>query len=205
MFRPRRLAGALVGLLRGGFLSESGWLRSVWEQRSVDKEGKPLPWMTYPVIAFLSPRLRPEFALFEYGAGGSTRWWSERVGSVVSCEHDPAWYAEVLEGLPANVTLRHVPLEGEAYARQVTQCGRSFDLVVIDGRDRVNCARHALSALSPVGVIVWDNSERTHYEDGYRLLMEAGFRRLDFHGMSPLNTYGSTTSIFYRAGNCLGI
>jgi hypothetical protein len=80
-----------------------------------------------------------------------------------------------------------------------------FDIVVIDGRDRVSCARNSLGALKPDGVIVWDNADREEYRPGYQFLESNGFRRLDFAGLGPLNAYQSTTAVFYRDSNCLGI
>ena len=80
-----------------------------------------------------------------------------------------------------------------------------FDCVVIDGRDRVNCARHALGALTAGGVIVWDNSDRDCYQEGFDFLRDHGFRRIDFWGLGPINAYPWCTSIFYRDGNCLGL
>jgi hypothetical protein len=36
-------------------------------------------------------------------------------------------------------------------------------------------------------------------------LGEMGFRRVEFRGPAPINTWESETSVFYRPGNCLGI
>jgi hypothetical protein len=77
--------------------------------------------------------------------------------------------------------------------------------VVIDGRQRVKCAHHAVPALNGSGVILWDNTERPEYREGTEFLKERGFRRVDFVGMAPINESASMTSIFYRDGNCLGL
>jgi hypothetical protein len=76
---------------------------------------------------------------------------------------------------------------------------------VIDGRDRVNCTKASLGALKPDGSIVFDNSDRSDYESGYSFLQANEFRRLDFWGMGPINSYGWCTSVFYRTQNCFGI
>jgi hypothetical protein len=80
-----------------------------------------------------------------------------------------------------------------------------FDVVVIDGRDRVRCVRAAVQALGREGVLVFDNSDRPEYEPGHRALRSAGFRRIDFVGMAPMIDYKTQTSICYRPDNCLGI
>lgn len=193
-------------LWRGGMLREEGWFRSIREQASIDAQGNPLPWITYSAIEFLAPRLKPHMHVFEFGCGGSTRWWAERVERVVSCEHDRSWYERVAPQLPANVELHHVPLDppGE-YCRTAQRSGETFDLIVIDGRDRVNCALASLDSLKPDGVILWDNSDRPDYEQGYQALFERGFKKLEFRGMAPMVGIKNETGVFYRPDNCLGI
>ena len=39
-----------------GYLQESGWLNSMEKGEAVDKEGRPIPWITYPALDFLTPR-----------------------------------------------------------------------------------------------------------------------------------------------------
>ena len=82
---------------------------------------------------------------------------------------------------------------------------RKFDIIVVDGRRRNECAIQSLSSLSGVGVFVWDNSERVRYAEGQQALIAHGFRRIDFAGRGPQLTRRWQTSIFYRDGNCLGI
>jgi hypothetical protein len=77
--------------------------------------------------------------------------------------------------------------------------------VVIDGRDRVNCARNCVPALKPDGVVVWDNVERDEYAEGLRFLAESGFRRLDFAGMPPGLVEKTRTAVLYRAANVFGL
>lgn len=193
-------------LRQGGALREDGWFRSFREQASVDAQGLPIPWLTYPAINFLAPRLRPDMALFEFGCGGSTLWWASRVQKVVSCEHDRAWYERIAPKVPANVTLRHIELErGGEYCRAAAQSGELFDVLVVDGRDRVNCIHHSLAALKPEGVIIWDNSDRSEYEEGYQALFEKGFKKIAFKGMAPIIGVKNETGVFYRPENCLGI
>lgn len=193
--------------LRKAYLTKSGWVRSGWAQAPVDAEGNPLPWYTYPCIAFLEPRVRPEMCVFEYGSGHSTRWWAERVERVDAVEHDEAWMARVAGQLPANADLRLAPAGGDAYARSIVERDRRFDVVVIDGSDRNSCARACLDALADDGVVIWDNTEEPNvFGEGLEVLRRAGFRRLDFHGFGPLNMDGWCTSILYRPGaNCLQI
>jgi hypothetical protein len=213
---PRRVARfvlqrlgirSLVALRRGGALVQDGWFRSFDEGRPVDADGNPLPWITYGAIEFLSARVRADMNVFEYGSGWGTLWWAARVSRVTSCEHDPVWYDDMARRVPAKVTLIHEPLHGGdgAYARVAARWPGAFDIIVIDGRDRVRCARHSLAALKPSGVFVWDNTDRPRYAPGLSELADRGFRRIDFVGLFPGSTVKSRTSVLYRDGNVLGI
>jgi hypothetical protein len=184
-----------------GFLRDSGWLESY--RRKVPTSGNgPLPWFTYAAISFLEPRLKPSFSVFEYGAGFSTLWWASRVAAVNSCENDQAWLTRLEQQRPQNAQLFYEE-RGPAYWQKAAAF--SSDIIVIDGRDRVECARACLPGLRPTGVIVWDNSDRARYEPGYDRLKQEGFRRLDFSGPGPVNFTPWMTSVFYRDQNCLGI
>ena len=197
---------SLYSLRESGPLKEDGWFRSFSEQASIDAEGNPLPWITYPAIDFLKKRVTKEMSVFEYGAGGSTLWWASRVKDVVAVEHDRQWFDKVLKALPANVDLHHVKLEyGGAYCRTVAAYRERFDIVVVDGRDRVNCIKNCLTALKQRGVVILDNSERNEYTEGKKYLQHSGFRSIEFIGACPIVNLKSETSIFYRDNNILSI
>ena len=173
----------------------------------VDKGGGCYPsWYTYAPVSFLDGRIKEGMSVFEYGSGNSTVWWAARVSRVISCEHDEQWHTKIKIRLPDNVKYMHIDLVTSGdYSKAILQYDKKFDVIVIDGRDRVNCAKNSLCALNDSGVIVWDNSDRDKYQAGYDFLSENGFKRLDFSGLGPVNTYGWCTSIFYRLQNCLNI
>jgi predicted O-methyltransferase YrrM len=141
--------------------------------------------------------------VFEFGSGNSTLWWSDRVDHLVSCEHDRQWYDNLRDKLPQNTRYIHAALD--SYADEISNYENTFDIVVIDGRRRTECAKRCVPALRDSGVIVWDNSDREKYRTGYDYLLDNGFKRLDFGGMGPINTYEWSTSVFYRDDNCLNI
>lgn len=206
--RPRVGAELLSAwrLLRPrAYLRQQGWFDSVRRGGAVDAEGAPTPWFTYPALHFLAERVHPSWHVFEYGAGHSTLWWAARVSAVVSVENDHGWYERMRRRAPMNVELMRLPVEDGSYAAAIDAWPARFDVVVIDGRDRVACARHTLEALTPDGVVVWDNADRAEYAEGYRVLTDAGFRRLDFWGLGPVNGDAWCTAVFYRPRNCLGL
>jgi hypothetical protein len=196
--------GGSVQLYLDGALKQYGWFRSFHSKQSVDIDGNPLPWYTYPFILFLKPRLKPNFRVFEYGSGNSTRWYAARVERITAVEHDSAWIAQIKPKLLSNASVLERPL-GDSYVKSVQSAGALFHIIVVDGRNRVKCAKFASDFLTPDGVLILDNSERDWYQHAKDYLAEKGFRRLDFIGMAPIVGIETCTSVFYRDGNCLGI
>ena len=183
-----------------------GWLRSVKEGLPVDRAGNCIPWFTYPAISFLKTRVKSEMVVFEYGSGNSTLWFSNHVLNVTSCEHNIQWHNSFKRRIPSNVDYFYQELiYGGEYSRIIMKYEKKFDIIVIDGRDRVNCVKNSLGALKDTGVIIWDNTDREKYIKGCLYLTQNGFRRLDFVGIGPVNDYEWSTSIFYMDNNCLGI
>jgi len=209
-FRHNRFTSEWAALLalrkKTNYLKEVGWFRSFKQHLPIDIQEVTLPWYTYGAIDFLSKRINPDMAVFEYGSGNSTFWWASHVTRVVSCEHDRQWYDKLKPCLPNNVEYHHFEFKpsGE-YSKAILQYDHEFDVIVIDGKDRVLSAKNSLTALKGTGIIIWDNSDRDQYKDGYAWLIKNSFKQLDFSGMGPVNAYGWCTSIFYRSVNCLGI
>ena len=197
-----------LALRVGGALKEDGWFVSYRRMASIDIQGDPIPWFTYPAIAFIECRLKSNMNVFEYGSGASTLWWAKRVATVVSCEHDLLWYRKISAQLPGNATVKHVELDGKGrYASTIQNYGKEFDLIVIDGPERVACAVNSLSALKDSGVIIWDDSQRDSDEcaEGFRFLEAHAFKRIEFVGHKPIIPNKSETAIFYRPDNIFGI
>jgi hypothetical protein len=188
------------------YLRQSGWVQSARSGLPQNAAGESLPWLTYPAIRFLTERIRPRFRVFEYGSGQSTLWWSTRVAKVVACEHDISWYRYFSTQLPSNAQILYQELDyGGNYCRVAGNQPARFDLIVIDGRDQVNCARESVGALTLDGVLVWDNTEREKYRAGFSHLHSQGFRQIDFWGLGPCGYKEWCTTVFYRSDNCLGL
>lgn len=196
--------GGMFQLQLDSALREVGWFRSYRHKQSVDAQGKPLPWYTYPFIAFISERLKPDFNVFEYGSGNSTKWCAQRVKSITAVEHDQGWFNQITPQLPPNAKALYRE-QGDTYIQAIQEVGEKFNIVVVDGRNRVKCTLFAVNYLTPDGVIILDNSDRAHYLPAKEKLKKLGFRRLDFTGMTPIVGITTTTSVFYKDGNCLEI
>lgn len=139
--------------LYNGYLKDCGWNRSVKETASVDKYGEPIPWFTYPCLRFLEARLNKDLSLFEFGSGNSTLWFSKKMGRVFSVEHNLDWYRKlnILLRDSANVNYLYKDIFNGDYQNEILEHNIVFDIVVIDGRDRVNCCIKAIKALKDSG------------------------------------------------------
>lgn len=104
--------GCTVGELLSGF---PRWQRCLRKGASPLEDGSP--WLTFAAIRWLETILNRETEVFEYGCGGSTIFFHNRVRKVVAIEHDETWANRVREKLEAagshNVQLLHIPPERE--------------------------------------------------------------------------------------------
>lgn len=191
---------------KNGYLCKCGWLSSIKESIPIAHNGSPLPWVTYPYIDFIKGRLNKTMRVFEFGCGNSTLWYGKKVLSVVALEHDVHWFNKIKSISPKNVKLNHVDLtDGSKYSQFLSTLECKFDLIIIDGRDRVNCIKNSLDSLSDKGVIILDDSERDSYKEGKLFLYSKGFKELDFWGIAPGITFNKCTSVFFKLNNCLNI
>lgn len=189
------------------YLKDTGWLKSTKLNQSVSVENKPLPWLSFSFQKFLEGRVNSNLSILEYGSGNSTLWFSERVKNIISVEHDKSWYEFISNKLNSkpNIEYHFKDLENKEYEEFSNTLQNSFDIILIDGRKRVACAHNSLRLLKSNGVIIWDNSERPQYQQGIEDLLKAGFKKLDFWGLSASSYMNSCTSVLYKTDNCLGI
>ena len=203
--KPDRLK-ALLSYGHKGYLANIGWFTSFDNQQALDRDGEPLPWVTYSFIDFIKTRLNKDLTIFEYGSGSSTLFYAKRVKRVVSVEHDEAWFNKIVKSKPQNAEMIFSKLErGGEYSKKAATLGEKFDIIIVDGRDRVNCCINSIHALTPTGVIILDDSERKDYEEACVFLKKSGFKELPFTGISPGLFYLKATSVFYKTANCLHI
>lgn len=157
-----------------------------------------LPWWnvsaTREVEKHLSSRRSPR--VFEYGAGASTAWLARRAGTVVSVEHHPDWHERIspmVRGF-ANASLWQRDLAGESYVGAIDEAGGKFDLIVIDGRRRIDCLERAIPHLAAGGIILFDDSGRRRYRSGIK---GCGLKERRFFGRSYCVPYPDFSSILH--------
>lgn len=205
LLSPARVK-ALLSFGIKGYLSEIGWFKSFDSKSPVDAHSEPIPWVTYSFIDFIADRISKEHIIFEFGSGNSTFYYAKRALKVVSVEHDKSWFDKISASKPSNSEMIFCELKTAGdYCKMPVSMGQKFDIIIVDGRDRVNCCYQSLAALSESGVLVLDDSEREKYSDAIIFLKKEGFKELSFSGISPGLFYRKSTSVFYKANNCLGI
>ena len=203
--QPSRLK-SLLSFNQKGYLCDIGWFKAFDTKSPVDGEGNPIPWVTYSFIDFIKNRIKKQHTVFEFGSGNSTFFYAKSAGIVVSVEHDKEWFDKIVKDKPENSEMIFCELvRGGDYCHMPVKLEEKFDVIIVDGRDRVNCCKQAVDALTDEGVVVLDDSEREYYREGIDFLLKKGFKQLSFSGISPGLFYNKATSVFYRADNCLGI
>lgn len=206
LFKKPKLVRRMISHLYKGYFLEMGWINSFMEKRPVDREGRPIPWLTYSMLEFLDERLTGEMSVFEYGGGNSTLYFSSRVKEVTTVEHSRDWYEHLRRNVPENSSIIYCELEYDGkYSRTATDSERKYDIIVVDGRDRVNCAANAVNAVSDSGVIIFDDFERERYQAASELLKKNGFRQFNFWGFKPGLFDRVNTALFYRDANVFGL
>ncbi|MCI0377753.1 MAG: hypothetical protein L0215_09115 [Gemmataceae bacterium] len=167
------------------------------KQQSIDAAGAPLPWFTYPAIAYLGQIDLRDKMVFEFGAGHSSLYFARRAKQVLTVDNDSSWQARIVSQAPPNL---HVLLRTteKAYVQTLAETGQTWDIIVIDGRWRRRCADAAVQALSQTGMIVLDNAD--WYPNTAQTLRTADLLQVDFTGLGPVNYYQWTTSFFLRRG-----
>lgn len=195
------IPGYLKAQLRNFYILafDYGQLKTIKNWECIDRWGNPIPWYTYPAIEFLNSLNFSNKSVFEYGGGNSTLWWAKKVLNIVSVEHDPEWFAKIESKLQVNY--RNVKLilerDKDSYINTILKSDLKFDVVVIDGRWRGDCAKVIGEKLNfkEGFMIILDNSD--WYPKTTKYIREKyDTIQVDFHGFGSINSYTWTTSIF---------
>jgi len=181
---------------------ELGQWRSIKEKMAVNANGKPIPWYTYPAIEYLAGFDFKNCNVFEFGSGNSSLYWSERSLSVCSVEDNFEWYKIVESMRCSNQIVLHRADE-DSYVRALSEQGKLFEIIVVDGNFRKPCVIEAIKNLAKGGMIVLDNSDRIIEKECGQLLRNQGFMQMDFSGFGPINGYCWSTSIFIETPSFL--
>jgi hypothetical protein len=224
LFDPLYLFYLLIGDLKSWRYFPK-WFSSFRPGRSFIGEAKP--WIPFEATNWLEHYLKPHMQVFEYGSGGSTIFFAERVAEVFSIEHDQKWHTLVSRALArrgiTNCTYQlHEPIPiAESFSVPLAPAPPSaplaidelqtsrfiyddyyagttlheyvetidvhpdhtFDLILVDGRVRIECMQHAIPKIRPGGYLMLDNSNNSDLAEMVRKLNS--YPHTVFRGIAP--------------------
>ena len=103
------------------------------------------PHLTLGEWRLLRNNIKKQHRVLEFGSGNSTLHLQGRCKKLVSIEHNRRWYDFVKSKInPELVDYHHRPLKH--YTKDLQKLG-PFDVIIIDGRARLKCARDILKIL----------------------------------------------------------
>lgn len=172
-----------------------GFLKSTYSRRSIDHVGNPIPWFTYSAIEYLEQLDISNCSLFEYGSGNSTLYWAKKTKTVLSVEDNESWKDEITPNLSNNASIIFAEKKND-YIQSITTANKEFDIIVVDGSYRYECAKAAVDKLSKTGVIILDDSD-DHLE-AMNHLIKSNLIKVDFCGFTPIVSFTKTTSFFLK-------
>jgi len=183
---------------------------------------RDVPWLTEGAISFLREFIvkNPLPKVLEFGSGASTLWFDKLSSIVISIEHNQEWF-NIINPLVSektkiifhkanniknpggqnNIWLDYTDFIDDDYSIEARKFPNDyFDIILIDGRNRVLCCQEARQKLKSKGLIVLDNSERNAYKECFNLCID--FKIFHFVQEKP-DLYGSfckgwTTTIWVK-------
>lgn len=145
------------------------------------------PWMQPEQIELIEKILasfgKERIDVLEWGAGGSTVYFPalmEKKGvdySWLSVEHNAKWFARMEKALRNNKKVKlklfkvnrktATPQDYDDYVSYPAFLQRSFDFILVDGRQRARCLMLAASLLKPGGIVFLHDAERERYHHAF--------------------------------------
>jgi hypothetical protein len=160
-----------------------------------------LPWLPFRVIERLEKHLTNESRVFEFGGGGSTLWFADRVGEVVTVEHDDDWFRALNEAVSGRdncqVLYRAADDDFTEYVGAIADFADGyFDVVLVDGRNRIRCLRSAMGKVRPGGLLILDDSDRARYSEAF--MIATAWPHVTYRGLTPSKAIAGVTTVWRR-------
>ena len=147
--------------------------------------------------------LHQDDTMLEWGAGGSTLYFSQFVKAYYSIEHNEKWFKQILQedsNFSHNFTMflckpnapRTLPTQKhqfEDYINYIENLNTKFDIILIDGRARQWCAEKALNYLNKGSIVFIHDWVRERYHvvlEWYDLIEETQANLPDANGLGVL-------------------
>ena len=137
-------------------------------------QGKIEPWFTKGALEYIEKIDYKGKSIWEYGTGYSTLWFSQRCKSIVTVDNDKDWKSEMqilCGGLNVEFLLKDlIKCQDCEYVQAINRDNKIYDIIIIDGRNRVLCAFEAVKHIKSGSMVIFDNSNREEYNPGLSVL-----------------------------------
>lgn len=130
---------------------------------------------------FILPFLKEDVSVLEYGCGESTIEIGKLVDSLISIEHTKEWHEQIKQKILANTILFLKFPDGLEKGtdgtykqfKEYIECPevyKPFDVIIIDGRARVGCAKFAKNLATKDTDIFIHDYNREEYKEAEKYL-----------------------------------
>ncbi|QIZ72506.1 hypothetical protein [Oxynema aestuarii] len=140
--------------------------------------------------------------------------WSEKITKELKNHDYNNWHIHLIKAVPDRSLLGEKELDPNNYLSSVNTLScysfkdyaesieqypnQYFDLVVIDGRARCSCFKHAVNKVKKSGLLVLDNAERSNYNYIHASLNNGNWIKHNFYGAGPYNHYFWQTCVWQK-------
>ena len=169
-----------------------------FSRNKIQIKGLPRPWFNYSAIQFLDTIEFQNKKIFEWGAGNSTRYFKARGAIIESVEHNKNWASSLSKETNTQVFFMDTQ---ENYTEQLVKLNKHFDVVIIDGEFREDCAEifiQYIQKFSP-SLLIFDNSD-WYPKSTAKLLSNLSYIPIFINGFAPLVTYETQTLFLIAKG-----
>ena len=170
-------------------------------------DGQVLPWLNEHTLmeyilnlCEIESDVMRKWIVFEWGSGFSTLWWQKHCRVLISIEHTPEWYKFLKDAIAPNCSLK-LRKTKKSYVTAINEAGGSYDCIIVDGRWRYGCLVKSLSRVKCGGILIFDNSNCSLYQDCIELLKNLSNYKLEYKSPDHFKKTPTTnweTSIYKR-------
>lgn len=161
-----------------------------------------LPFIALNAFRFLKSRLHSDARVFEWSSGMSTLWFERHCAEIHAVEDDPTWF-QLVSARTQTAQVCH--LRNQDYVNKIREFPTEyFDLISIDGSERLACFELAKHYLRSDGMLLIDNTDKDRTTRGdlfqidSRLSECPDFQVHRFTGWAPGNFFPQETTICVR-------
>ncbi len=194
------------------YLASHPSMISLYFRESINRKVTPLslglPWISYTAIYQLELLLQKHHVVAEFGGGGSTLFFADRVHSVLCIESYDVWAKKINHELSIkeirNVTLELFPYDpSDVTAYEMSENlnrirDNVYDIILVDGYEenvelRPTCFWKAEKSIKQGGIIIVDDSWRYH-----QIRQNNRAKRWEvYKSIGPCRPGVTTTDIYY--------